>query len=118
MTQQNRDLLSVNDVMVGAVRIAVPPVRSLALHAVSGGRFLLAVGCDDGRVLLHLIAGGSAKEILSQMLHEGPVTSVVFAGSDRIVTGGRDRSVCVASFDHDADAPRFCDQAPDPHHPL
>ena len=59
----------------------------------------MAIGRQDGAVRLIRLGrtdGGLRRtQEWTQPLHAGPVTAVAFLSTDRIVTGGADRQLCV-----------------------
>ncbi|GIF20111.1 hypothetical protein BJ973_001983 [Actinoplanes tereljensis] len=78
--------------------------RSVDVRAV-GDEIEVLVGTDIGEVahfrLVQAVEGWRLRLHWRAALHEGPVESVCFLGADRVVSGSRDRSICVVPL-HDA----------------
>lgn len=81
------------------VKWAEEMASAVALRIDSPHKALVAIGRQDGVVQLIRLArinGGIRRtQDWTHLLHAGPVTAIAFLGTDRIVTGGADRRLCV-----------------------
>lgn len=77
-------------------------VRCVAVRGSAATGFEILTGDETGEVAVHHVkatASGWETKSLSRTLHTGPVESVCFLGQERLVSGGRDRRICVAPLD-------------------
>ncbi|GIF21944.1 hypothetical protein Ate02nite_46740 [Paractinoplanes tereljensis] len=81
--------------------------RCMALRASAATGFEILTGHENGAVLVHHVnvARRTQPEPLRLRLHDGPVESVCFLGQDRLVSGGRDRRICLAPLDDNDSGP-------------
>ncbi|WP_170153829.1 NACHT domain-containing protein [Actinoplanes italicus] len=76
-----------------------PGIRCLDIVRSSGHEVLLTAGCRDGSLLLFRIVPDLIEPVWKVRRHGAMINSVAFIGTERIVSGGRDRAVKLTRVD-------------------